>query len=497
MKNIILSSLIKRRIKKINFSTNFPYKTQKKVLNNLIEKGKHSSFGKEHNFNKITSYKEFKKYVPIRSYEELYPYIKRIKRGEKNVLWPGKIKWLAKSSGTTNSDSKYIPVTKDALINCHFKGGTDMLSLYANNFPTNNLYNGKGLMLGGTINNTQYGIQEGDLSAILIKEFPLWVSMHRIPDQETAIMNNWEVKLDKIVNQSIKENITNITGVPSWMLILLQKVLIKTQKKNILEVWPNLELYMHGGINFLPYKRKFKDLIPSEGMNYIEGYNASEGFFAIQDKYISEGMLLMLDYGIFFEFIDIEEYKQGKLATIDLKEVKLNKDYVIIISTNSGLWRYVIGDVIRFSSLNPFRINIIGRTKAYINVFGEELMVHNTDEAIIKTCNTLKCSIKEYTVGPIFINHNSGKHHWLIEFDNEPDDISLFTELLDENLKSVNSDYKAKRENNLVISTPKITSIKNNEFYNWLSKNNKIGGQFKIPRLHNDKVIINDILSSK
>ena len=497
IKNKIISSVIKRRIENIRHTIKSPHKTQEKVFRNLIKKGRQSVFGKKYKFNNITSYQDFTESVPINTYEDLYPYIKRIMCGEMNILWPGKTKWFAKSSGTTNSDSKYIPITQEALYKCHYKGGKDMLSLYANNFPTRNLYNGKGLMLGGSFKYNKYNIQEGDLSAILINKFPFWVNMHRVPDKKTATMSDWEIKLEKIANQAIKENITNLTGVPSWMLILLQRVLSKTNKKNILEVWPNLELYMHGGINFTPYKERFQELIPSEKMNYLEGYNASEGFFAIQDKHMSSDMMLMLDYGVFFEFIKIEKYRKGEMRTINLSDVELNKDYVVVISTNSGLWRYIIGDVIRFTSISPFRVNITGRTKNYINVFGEELMIHNTDNAIINTCKKLNCSIKDYTVAPVFINNQSGRHQWLIEFNNAPQNMSLFAKLLDDNLKFLNSDYKAKREKSLVISKPEIISIKNNEFYNWLSKNNRTGGQFKIPRLNNDRAIINDILSSK
>ena len=496
VKNSILSNIIKKRIHKIYYSIEHPIETQQLVLKKLIQKGKKTSFGHEHNMSIINNYNEFKENIPVRTYEETYKYIIKIIAGEKNVLWPSKTRWLAKSSGTTNSNSKYIPVTNESLHQCHFKGGKDMLALYTNNFPNKNIYNGKGLMLGGSINqNTNKKIYSGDLSAILIKEFPFWVNYHRIPDMKTALMSNWEQKITYITEQAIKENITNITGVPSWMLILLKNILTKSKKNNLLEIWPNLELYMHGGVNFKPYKDLFKELIPTKEMNYLEGYNASEGFFAIQDQKPSKGLLLMLDYGIFYEFIELEKYKLKKNETISLQEVKLFKEYVLIITTNAGLWRYVVGDVVEFVSINPYRIKIIGRTSHYINTFGEEVMVHNTDEALFRTCNELGLKAKEYTVGPVFIENSAGKHQWLIEFEKNPKEIEIFTKKLDKNLKLLNSDYAAKRSNELIMTGPDIISLQKNEFYIWLKEKGKLGGQNKIPRLSNNRKIIEEILA--
>ncbi len=471
------------------------YKTQDEILKKLILKAKETDFGNNHAFNKINNYTEFNKAIPIRTYEELYPYIRKAKQGKENVLWPGQVKWFAKSSGTTNSASKYIPITYDSLYNCHFKAGKDMIALYHANFKNKNLYKGKGLMLGGSLSEVkEYNYKEGDLSAILLNEFPFWVNHFRFPDIKTALSNNWNKKIDTIINQAIHQNITNITGVPSWMLVILQKILKKTGKNNILEIWPNLELYMHGGINFKPYKNVFQEIIPSKTMNYLEGYNASEGFFAIQDKYDSQGMLLLLDHGIFYEFIPFSDFKENKKNPISLKEVKLKTPYVLVISTNGGLWRYIIGDVIEFCSIIPHRIKIIGRTKSYINTFGEELMVQNTDLALLKTCNTTNCEVKDYTVGPIYINKSSGGHHWLIEFSTKPKDMSLFTDILDSNIKKINSDYAAKRTNDLILKKPKITCIENQEFYNWLIKKKNLSGQTKIPRLSNNRKIIEEIL---
>ena len=488
--------MMKKRIDKIEIFCKNPIQAQNNVFESLLSNGKNTAFGKEHYFQEIKNYTHFSQNIPIRTYEEFSEFIERARKGEKNVLWPGKIKWFAKSSGTTNAQSKFIPITQDSLKDCHFKGGKDMLSLYGNNFPFSDMYNGKGLMLGGTIKKSKDGdYKDGDLSAILLDEFPFWVNYHRIPDIQTALMSEWEEKLERIARQAVNANITNLTGVPSWMLILLKRVLAISGKKNISEVWPNLELYMHGGVNFEPYKEQFKILIPSKKMNYLEGYNASEGFFGIQDRNPSEGMLLMLDYGIFYEFIPMEEYKKGQLEAIPLKNVQLNIDYALVISTNGGLWRYLIGDVIRFTNLLPFRINIVGRTKSFLNTFGEELIVDNTDKALLGACNTCKASIKDYTVAPIFIDDQSGGHQWFIEFNKEPKNIEKFTQVLDQNLKTLNSDYNAKRTENLILNPPEIVVIKNNEFYHWLKQNNRLGGQYKIPRLSNNRKIANEILS--
>ena len=489
---------MQKRIRNINEFIQEPIKYQKDVFNYLIKNGKKTKFGKEHDFDKITDYNNFKNQIPVRSYEELSAYIEKIRKGEEDILWPGKVNWFAKSSGTTNSKSKFIPITKESLVDCHLKGGKDMLSLYENNFPKTNIYNGKGLMLGGSIENSESGrFKDGDLSAILLHEFPFWVNYHRVPDLNTAVMKEWNKKLDAIAIQAVNENITNLTGVPSWMLILLKRILKLSGKNNISEVWPNLELYMHGGINFEPYKEQFKALIPSEKMNYLEGYNASEGFLGIQDKNPSKGILLMLNYGIFYEFIPMKAFKQGKLNTIELSNVELNKQYALVISTNAGLWRYLIGDVIQFTNIYPFRIKIVGRTKSCINTFGEELMVHNTDAAISKSCQKYNCSITDYTVAPIFINDHSGGHQWFIEFSKKPQKLNLFMKEIDVQIKKINSDYETKRNNNLILKFPELEVIENNEFYIWMKENNRLGGQHKIPRLMENRKIAERILSIK
>ena len=493
-KNYLLSWVMKKRIHQIyNFKEN-PIKTQNGVLEYLLEKGKSSLFGVNHNFHEIRSYSEFTQKVKIRTYEDIFPYIEKIRSGERDILWPGKVDWFAKSSGTTNDKSKYIPVSKESLINCHFKGGKDMLSLYSDNFPESEIYNGKGLMMGGSLDFTNQNYTDGDLSAILLDNFPFWVNMHRIPDIETALMKDWESKLQKMTSQALKSDVTNITGIPSWMLVLFKNMLDKSGAKNISEIWPNLELYMHGGVNFEPFKKQFETLIPTNKMNYLEAYNASEGFFGIQDQKHSKDLLLMLDYGIFYEFIPLSEYNNGKREAITLDRIKIGVVYVLIISTNAGLWRYVIGDTIRFTSDNPFRIKIVGRTKSFLNSVGEELMVENTDEALKNCLESDNCSIKDYIVTSVHDENGKVFHHWIIEFVKEPKNKDNFMSCLDKNLRLINSDYDSKRSKNLLLQTPQLTIANKDLFYKWLEKNNRIGGQFKIPRLDSTSRIFNDII---
>tara|TARA_B100000902_G_scaffold302663_1_gene290685 strand:- start:33841 stop:35358 length:1518 start_codon:yes stop_codon:yes gene_type:complete len=494
-KNYLLSRLMKQRIDQIKMTNNFPLETQNKVFNYLIKHSKGTKFYNDHCFDKINSYKEYRDSVPPRTYEELYPYINLAKKGHENILWRGKVKYFAKSSGTTNDKSKYIPVTRDSLIDCHFKGGKDMLSIYCSNFPNTRIFNGKGIMLGGSLkNNPSIGYHEGDLSAILLKQFPFWVNMHRVPDISTALMDNWESKLNNICIQSIQSNITNITGVPSWVLVLLRRIIMKTGAKNVSEIWPNLELYMHGGVSFDPYRKQFDDLICSEKINYLEGYNASEGFIAIQDQIDNIGLLLMIDYGIFYEFIEYSSYINGSRDAINLSEVKTGVVYVLLISTNAGLWRYIIGDTIRFVSLNPFRIRIVGRTKSFLNAVGEELMVENADIALKNISKNNKFLISDFIATSFFTNDGVAFHHWLIEVDEISLSEQKFALQLDMHLKKINSDYESKRTDNLLLGNPKITFVKKGTFYRWLKKNNRLGGQNKVPRLDNSTKIFNQIM---
>lgn len=473
----------------------YPIDVQQELLFKLLQKAKNTEVGKQFNFSAIKSYDEFTQNVPIQQYESIEPLINRCRKGEQNVFWPTTIRWFAKSSGTTNSKSKFIPVSDEALENCHFKAGKDMLCLYFNNNENAQLFTGKGLRLGGSSavyedNNSYFG----DLSAIIIENMPFWADFSSAPKQETALMSEWETKMKAIVEETIYEDITSLVGVPSWMLVLLNKVLERTGKDNILEVWPNLEVYFHGGVNFNPYREQFKKLIPKKDFRYYETYNASEGFFAIQDENDSFDLLLMLDYGIFYEFIPMDKFDGENSTAIPLQDVKLNINYAIVITTNGGLWRYLIGDTVKFTSLNPYRIRITGRTKHFINVFGEELIVENAEEALNQACLKTNAEVLEYTVAPIFMNNKkSGGHEWLIEFKKLPNNINYFTELLDNALKSINSDYEAKRYLNMTLSMPKVNIAQSGLFYNWLKQQGKLGGQHKIPRLSNSRKHIEEL----
>jgi hypothetical protein len=434
--------------------------------------------------------------VPIASYEELEPLIELTRKGEQNVFWPSTIKWFAKSSGTTNAKSKFIPVSAEALENCHYKASKDLLCLYLNNNEDSELFVGKSLRLGGSKqlyedNNTFFG----DLSAILIDNMPIWAEFSSTPSSKISLMGDWETKLPAIINETVNENVTSLAGVPSWMLVLLQKALETTGKSNLLEVWPNAEVYFHGGVSFEPYKEQYKKLFPKDNFKYYEIYNASEGFFAIQDQNGSDELLLMLDYGIFYEFIPMDTFGTFNQRVIRLNQVELNKNYAVVITTNSGLWRYLIGDTIRFTSLSPYRIKVTGRTKHHINVFGEELMVENTDTALAKTCKTFNCEMVDYTVAPIFMKEKEkGAHEWIIEFKNAPEDIAKFSQALDENIQAVNSDYEAKRYNNMTLNPLVLHVARPHLFYDWLKQQDKLGGQHKVPRLSNERTYLESLL---
>ena len=474
----------------------YPIDVQKELLFKLLQKAKHTEIGNTFGFANIKSYKEFTEKVPIQQYESIEPLIQRARKGEQNIFWPTPIKWFAKSSGTTNAKSKFIPVSDEALEDCHFKAGKDMLCLYYNNNPSAQLFAGKGLRLGGSSavyedNNSYFG----DLSAIIIENMPFWADFSSAPKQEVALMEEWESKIKAIIDETIHEDITSLVGVPSWMLVLLNRVLERTGKDNILEVWPNLEVYFHGGVNFNPYREQFKKIIPKKGFKYYETYNASEGFFGIQDVNNSLDLLLMLDYGIYYEFIPMDEFDGENSEAIPLSEVQLNVNYAIVITTNGGLWRYLIGDTVKFTSLNPYRIRITGRTKHFINVFGEELIIENAENALKQACLKTNSEISEFTVAPVFMNGSkSGGHEWIIEFRKHPECINYFTEILDNSLKSINSDYEAKRYNNLTLAMPKINIAKEGLFYKWLKKNGKLGGQHKVPRLSNSRTNLEDLM---
>lgn len=475
----------------------YPIEVQQELLMKLLEKAKDTEIGKEFNFESIKNYHDFVKQVPLRYYESIEPLISRARKGKQNIFWPTTIKWFAKSSGTTNSKSKFIPVSDEALEDCHFKAGKDMLCLYFNNNPESQMFVGKSLRLGGSSavyedNNTYFG----DLSAIIIENLPFWADFSSAPKQETALMSEWEAKMKAIIDETIDKDITSLVGVPSWMLVLLNRVLEVTGKENILEVWPNLEVYFHGGVNFNPYREQFKKIIPKASFKYYETYNASEGFFAIQDLNHSYDLLLMLDYGIFYEFIPMDKFDGENSTAISLQEVQLNTNYALVITTNGGLWRYLIGDTIKFTSLKPYRIRITGRTKHFINVFGEELIIENAENALNLACLKTGAEICEYTAGPIFMDTDkTGGHEWIIEFKKLPKNLNYFTELLDNALKYANSDYEAKRYNNMTLTMPKIHIARKKLFYDWLKKEGKLGGQHKIPRLSNSRKYLEELIA--
>lgn len=496
--NSIFSWLIKKRVHQIDLFKKHPFEVQRELLSSLLSSASETEFGKRHLFSRLQSFDDFRKSVPLQTYDDLFPFIERLKDGEKGLLWPGEILWFAKSSGTTNQRSKLIPVSKDSLQECHYKGGKDLLGLYYNNHPNTKLFTGKHLIVGGSseINYLNQNSYFGDLSAIIVKNLPWWCEWRRTPSREIALLSQWEEKLEKMAKETVKDDVRILAGVPSWTLVLLKRILEENGTNNIFDIWPNLELYMHGGVGFTPYQKQFEEILPGTNMNYVQTYNASEGFFGIQDLVKSDDMLLMLDYGIFYEFIPKEEWHKEEPQTILLDEVEVGKPYEMVISTNAGLWRYRIGDVISFTNNTPYRFKVVGRTAQYINVFGEELMIDNVENALSVTCETLNCSIKDYTVCPIFMTtENAGGHEWLIEFSVSPSSLQQFTEHLDVNLQKVNSDYAAKRSNDLSLQKPLVRVVKTGTFYDWLKSNNKLGGQNKIPRLRNDRDFAEEILA--
>jgi hypothetical protein len=487
--NSIASWVLKQRIHQIELFLKYPNEVQEELLMNLIRRAENTVIGAQYEFSSITSYSTFSERVPVATYEDLQPLIERTRQGEQNVFWDAPIKWFAKSSGTTNAKSKFIPVSNDALEDCHYKGSKDLLCLYLNNNEDSDMFLGKSLRLGGS--SQIYEDKEtlfGDLSAILIENMPIWAEFSSTPSNKISLMSEWEQKLTAIINETKNENVTSFAGVPSWMLVLMNRMLEETGKGNLLEVWPNLEVYFHGGVSFEPYREQYQKLLPKSDFKYYEIYNASEGFFAIQDLNDSSDLLLMLDYGIFYEFIPMDTFGTPNQKVIRLAEVELFKNYAVVITTNSGLWRYLIGDTVRFTSLNPYRIRVSGRTKHHINVFGEELMVENTDQAIAKACQLTQTEVVDYTVAPIFMDgKEKGAHEWMIEFKKNPTDIDQFRKILDETLQSLNSDYEAKRYNNMTLNTLVINLARPQLFYDWLKERDKLGGQHKIPRLSNQR----------
>ena len=497
--NSILTWVMKKRIHQMELFMKYPHEVQDEVLKKLIVTARDTEFGRQYAFDDLLNYEDFRQRIPIHSYEKMFPYIERLMAGEQNVLWPSEIKWFAKSSGTTNARSKFIPVSPEALEDCHFKGGKDLISIYVNNFPDTEMFSGKGLAVGGSLQANEYdptsSSHYGDVSAVIMQNLPPWAQFIRTPSLETALMSNWEEKIEKLAAETAKVNVTNIAGVPTWTVLLLKRIVEMEGKKNILEVWPNLEVFFHGAVAFKPYRNLFKSLIPSDRMRYWETYNASEGFFGIQDQSDSEDLLLMLDYGVFYEFIPTEELENEYPRALALSEVELGKNYAMVITTNAGLWRYNIGDTIKFTSLSPYRIRISGRTKHFINAFGEEVIIENAEAAVTKACEATGAVIDNFTAAPVYLEHDKrGGHEWIIEFKVPPSDLGDFTRILDETLRKINSDYDAKRAHDLALVAPKIHSVAEGTFYNWMKKRGKLGGQNKVPRLSNSRDYVEEIL---
>ena len=486
-----------KRMNQIELFKKYPEDVQQEQLFNLLKAARGTEFGKKYDFASISNMQKYKNRVPLRTYEGFAGYIDRIRKGEQNLLWPTDVKWFAKSSGTTADKSKFIPVSVESLEECHFRGGKDVIVLYTSNFPGKSIFTGKALTIGGSqqINRYENEIYYGDLSAVLIDNSPFWVRLLQTPAKKIALMDEWEEKIELMAQATAIENVTNISGVPSWTMVLIKRILEITGKSSLIDVWPNLELFIHGGVSFTPYRDQFKNLINSNSMNFLETYNASEGFFAAQDYPDADGMLLMLDYGIYYEFIPMDKFDQENPETIGLDEVVLNKNYALVISTNGGLWRYLIGDTIKFTSKYPFRIKITGRTKHFINAFGEELIIENAETALKKACERTGAEIKEYTAAPIFMSEErNGGHQWLFEFSKMPDNLEHFAHILDNTLKAVNSDYEAKRYKDISLSFPKIEVAKTGLFYTWLKERGRLGGQNKVPRLANHREYIDHLL---
>lgn len=495
--NSFFSWIMKKRIHQIELFTKYPIDVQEELLRKLLSTARNTEIGKFFDYGSMKNVEDFRSRVPVQNYETHKPYIKRLMLGEQNLLWPSDVKWFAKSSGTTSDKSKFIPVTAESMEECHFKGGKDLLSIYFNNHPESELFSGRFLTLGGShqINSFSNESFYGDLSAIIMQNLPFWMELFRTPDLSVALMDEWEDKIRKIADITIREDVTSISGVPSWMLVLMKYILEFTGKENLLQIWPNLELFVHGAVSFKPYEKQFKNLIPKNSMNYVETYNASEGFFGIQDRPNADDMLLMLDYGIYYEFIEDHHLGFDVNKAISLSGVELDKNYAMLITTNGGLWRYQIGDTVTFTSLTPHRIKITGRTAHFINAFGEELIVDNAEKAIASACLRTDAILRDYTAAPIYFSDaDNGGHEWLIEFENQPSSLDEFTYYLDQKLKELNSDYEAKRYHDKVLSLPVVRNMPEGTFYNWLKSKDKLGGQHKVPRLSNNRKIVEELI---
>ncbi len=490
-----ISHIARLRRWRINLWEQGPIAAQREVLQDLVTHGQYSEFGRKYGMNQLSTTKDFKKAVPIHTYEDIKPYVERLMQGEQYLLWNTPVSWFAKSSGTTSDKSKFIPITNESLNDCHYKASKDVLTMYYNNSPNSDLLTGKGLLIGGShqISPLNDEAQFGDLSAVLFQNTPLWANWLRTPDLSIALMDEWEEKIERIAQTTIQENVTSMSGVPTWTLVLLKRILEITGKENIAQVWPNIELYMHGGVSFTPYRDQFQKII-GKPITYLNMYNASEGFFAAQDTLTDDSMLLFLEHGIFYEFMPVEEYGKDNPETIGLRDVELGKNYALIISTNGGLWRYLVGDTVQFTSTKPYRIKVSGRLKHYINAFGEELIVDNADKAIAAASAKTNSIVNDYTAAPIYFSDKAnGAHEWLIEFDIPPVNMSQFILELDTSLKQLNSDYEAKRHKSIALGLPIVHAVKKGLFNEWLKSKGKLGGQHKVPRLCNERNYIDEI----
>lgn len=470
---------------------------QNGVFRKLINSASNTEWGKKHNYASIKSYSDFSK-VPVQTYEEVKGYVDRMRHGEENLLWPGRVRWYAKSSGTTNDKSKFIPVSADGLKNIHYRGGTDAVALYLGINPESRFFSGKGLILGGS-HSPNYNLKDslvGDLSAILIQNVNPLVNLIRVPSKEIALLSEFEEKVERIASSTIHKNVTNISGVPSWMLAVIKRILEKTGAKTLDEVWPNLEVFFHGGVCFTPYREQYKSLIKSDKMHYMETYNASEGFFGLQNDLTDPAMMLMIGYDVFYEFIPLEELENENPTIVPLWGVEVGRNYAIVISTSCGLWRYILGDTVKFTQKDPYKFIISGRTKHFINAFGEELMVDNAEKGLQIACRETGAQVLEYSAAPVFMDANAKcRHQWLIEFSKMPDSIEKFRDILDKSLQEINSDYEAKRHKDITLQKLEIIVARPNLFHDWLKQKGKLGGQHKVPRLSNNRDHIDEMLS--
>ena len=496
--NHIICSVLRNEYSRVEHFRSRATECQEKIFHTLIERGKNTAFGVEHGFSSISSYEDFSRCVPVRTYEELFPYIERCLYGEKNILWDRPIRHFSKSSGTTNAQSKYIPISSESLKDCHIRAARDLVSSYLTLHPDSRMFTGRALRLGGSLRANDFGkgIKTGDLSAILMTNTPRWADMYSTPCIKTSVIEDWNVKLPRMIEEVRRVDVTSLAGVPSWMMVMLNKLLEVCNANDITEIWPNLELFMHGGISFSPYRDIYKRLIPSQNMHYYEVYNASEGFFAFQDTTEGGDMLLMSNHGVFYEFIPMSVFGTERQYAVPLEGVECGVNYAMVITTNAGLWRYLIGDTVRFTSINPYRIVITGRTKQYINAFGEELMVENADRALLKASQACECDVAEYTAAPVFMEQGSnGAHQWIIEFTNAPSDVELFIDTFDATLMELNSDYRAKRYSDVTLRRPIVNIVPRGTFYRWMESRGKLGGQNKVPRLSGERTYVESILA--